>query len=545
MLAQFVGFLSCSVCFLIIGSVVRKSAGWNVSSFHDFLIGLALSNAVFTLISLGYPINNTVVLLFTLLVGGLFLVNFTYERVYFRQLLDQFILYVKKNSVLFGLLTLFMAITFFQSLYSPSLHYDSGLYHVPAIQWTATYKTIRGLVHLNNFLGYNFNIFSLDAAFYNLFQQPIYPVNFTVTCFFSFWLFSKISYSLSSNQYVLVTAYVLVFYYLIQNFWPHVSTPSVDTLVFILSFIILSSAADLRKNRDAAFSIVVLSVYTITVKLSAVPVLLIALYFICTNYYWKDKKQAVLTLLMSGFMLIPWLVKNVLLTGWVLFPFPEIDLFSFDWKLPVQDVVQLKEDIRKFYIPDANPRNSVAQSWLLNQSGIDLFIIAISIVTLLILLFRLLTKKTTLSGEYAAAISVSVLGVLFMSLYSPSLRYGVAFFLGIIILSIQSFTYQDTISKYGFYLAVIFVVGAFLSENWFHPWHFIKHIAQRFLLPYPLVLSEKKEFAYFLIDQKTKCYYPVESNQCFDHGLPCASRRVDGLHLRGNGIEQGFYRDAR
>ncbi len=545
MIAQLVGFILCSYCFIIVGSLVKKLSNWTVSYFHDFLIGLAVSNAFFTLVSLSHPINNTVAFLFVTLVTAFLFMNFDYEKEYFRQLLNRLVGCAQANPVLFFLLLVFILLSFFQSLYSPSLHYDSGLYHVPVIKWTAEYKAIRGLVHLNNFFGYNFNIFSLDAAFYSLFQQPVYPINFTITCFFSIWIATKISNAINLNQYMLSAAYLLILYYLIQSFWPHISTPSTDTLIFVLSSLILLSATDVESNKDATFSIIILSVYVVTLKLSAVPVLLLALYMLSTRYYWRRQKQALSTALLSGFILIPWLAKNVLLTGWLLFPLPTIDLFSFDWELPLQDVSALKEAIRSYYIPGQKSDSSVVYSWLSNQSAIDLSVIILGTIALALSLFGLVTKKISLSNDYAVTIGTCVFGIAFIYLNSPSLRYGSAFFLVPIVVSINSFNYKSTISKYGFYVVGVIVAFTFLKDNWFHPWHFAKHIASRFLLPYPLVLTEKTEFAYFFVDKEVKCYYPVASDQCFEQSLPCASRKIDGLHLRGNTIEQGFYRDAR
>lgn len=543
MIAQLTGCLAYSVCFITLGSLAKKVVGWNLSCFHDFLIGLALTNALFTLISLGYPINNMVASLFLTGVLLLLLFNLAYERAYFRYVVSQFRACRQKSPALFFLLAIIIPITFFQSLYSPSLHYDSGLYHVPSIKWTAEYRTIRGLVHLNSFLGYNFNIFSLDAAFYTVFQQPIYPINFTIISFFGVWITVKLSDLVRANYYLLASVYLLIFYYLILNFWPHVSTPSVDTLVFMLSIVLFSSATDLRKSKDVVFFIPILAVYAITIKLSSAPVLLLALYVLVTKHYWRQTKPAIYTGIVCGFILIPWLIKNVLLTGWLLFPFPSLNVFSFDWQLPIQDVISLKADIKNFYMPaESSPLHTV-QAWFSSQTGIDLCIILLTLLSVATLVIRLLTRKLSLSTDDLTTLTAAVSGVLFMYLNSPSLRYGVAFFLAAILVSVKAFKING--NAYVFYLFGLFVFVTFLKNNWFHPWHFTKHIAHRFLLPYPLVLTEPNEFAYFLIDKDTKCYYPLESNQCFEHSLPCASRKINGLHLRGKGIEQGFYRDAQ
>ncbi|WP_460981588.1 LIC_10190 family membrane protein [Spirosoma fluminis] len=537
--------MCCSLCFISIGSVVKKFAAWNTSFFHDFLIGLALSNAFFTLVSIAYPVTNTVTFVFVLLVSGVGLVNADYVRQYYLAVSRQFATRVRTNPALAFLLLVFIGITFFQSLYSPSLHYDAGLYHIPVIKWTAEHKTIPGLVHLNTFLGYNFNSFSLDAAFYNLFAQPIYPLNFTIITYCSLYSFEKISSAFKLANYLLAGSYVLILYYLIQNFWPHVSTPSTDTLVFVLMILVLSSIVDIHRNRDTIFPILILSVYAITLKLSTAPVLLVVFYLLGTAYFWSRKKQALITLLSCGFIVFPWLAKNVILTGWLLFPFPAIDLFSPDWKLPKPDVAQLQQAIRAYYVPEGSSGRYGLQTWLGNQSGADLIMIASSAIAILVVVVRLFLNKRSLARHYVMALSVSVAGIIFMGIQAPSLRYGAAFFAALLLVSVQSLNARDTISKYGLYAFGLVVTCLFLKDNWFHPWHFTKHIAHRFLLPYPLEIPQQNQFAYFVVDTKVKCYYPIASDQCFDHPLPCASKRIGGLHLRGKRLEQGFYRDAR
>ena len=60
-------------------------------------------------------------------------------------------------------------------------------------------------------------------------------------------------------------------------------------------------------------------------------------------------------------------------------------------------------------------------------------------------------------------------------------------------------------------------------------------------MPYPLVALDTKRFNYFMIDNKIKCYYPLDTDQCYDQALPCTSYKSENIHLRGKSVEQGFY----
>ncbi len=39
------------------------------------------------------------------------------------------------------------------------------------------------------------------------------------------------------------------------------------------------------------------------------------------------------------FVLAPWFARNVVLSGWLIYPFPYIDLFNLDWKAPLKLVI--------------------------------------------------------------------------------------------------------------------------------------------------------------------------------------------------------------
>jgi len=41
-------------------------------------------------------------------------------------------------------------------------------------------------------------------------------------------------------------------------------------------------------------------------------------------------------------ILTPWVARNIILSGYLVYPVPQIDLFSVDWKLPYQYVIDEK-----------------------------------------------------------------------------------------------------------------------------------------------------------------------------------------------------------
>ena len=76
-----------------------------------------------------------------------------------------------------------------------------------------------------------------------------------------------------------------------------------------------------------------LSVCT-TFKLSAGMLVILALYPAVCLIRSKEWKKIGIYLLCGCVVLAPWLVRNVLISGWLIYPFAAIDLFSVDWKIP-------------------------------------------------------------------------------------------------------------------------------------------------------------------------------------------------------------------
>ncbi|MBL0109224.1 MAG: hypothetical protein IPP52_18595 [Ignavibacteria bacterium] len=79
--------------------------------------------------------------------------------------------------------------------------------------------------------------------------------------------------------------------------------------------------------------------------MSAIPVLLLLPAILFENRKKINIKSLSPILLISLLILIPWLLRNIVLTGWLLYPFPGINIFSFDWKVPISDVQSLKDQI--------------------------------------------------------------------------------------------------------------------------------------------------------------------------------------------------------
>ena len=111
-----------------------------------------------------------------------------------------------------------------------------------------------------------------------------------------------------------------------------------------------SSTADrsLEHQRTLAF-VTVVTVFAVTAKLSALPCLL----FPCLIWLRCRRERIRLVWLclpMAVCLALPFVARNYVLTGYVLYPQTQLDLFQCDWKVPADDVRVRKCGISEYAI---------------------------------------------------------------------------------------------------------------------------------------------------------------------------------------------------
>jgi hypothetical protein len=541
MIAQLLSFLFISITSLIIGAVIKQITKWSLTTYYDFLIGFTICNALFTLISIFYPLSEKIEITFITLI---FLVIILFNKwlvYYFKNLCRQSLNTINNNRLLYSMALVFIIFNFFKSLYPPFLHFDASFYHIQTIQWITEYPTLPGLSNLFYAYGYNFNIFTwyaiADLSIF--FDQPIYAINFTLTFFFILWICSKLENAINNNLFLYASGLLLLLYCLIYYYMPHISTTSNNTPVFILITTVLISVVDSEKSKNYhPAALIILAVYVITIKLSAAPIILIVAFLLTKT---KTQHSLLAVSLLCCFVGIPWLIKNIILTGYLIFPFPDIDLFTVDWKVPIDYVRFLKNAVK--LQAQNNIEHEWIQKWLSLKSKGGITIIFLVPLISILLMGKIFFKKIQLNRYYAFSLFTSICGILFMFYYAPDLIYGLAFFVTFIVLSLKLLDYQYVRhKKYLFYILITILSTVFVIQSWYYPWHFVKNISQRYYLPYPLVNDSK--YSYFLIDNSIKCYYPIDG-LCNNHTLPCtyinSNVLIDKrLHLRGASIQNGF-----
>lgn len=218
-------------------------------------------------------------------------------------------------------------------------HYDSDLYHGQSIRWIEEYGIVKGLGNIHYRFAYNSSFFALSA----LYSMPyifgdsmhamsgIFAFVLSLTCL-SVGADWKNRFLTMSNMAKVVAIYYLLT--IIDEVVAPASDYSVMCMVFFVSIRWMECLEQKSEEVGAYAMLCVLGVYAITIKFTAG--LLLVLLIKPAYMLIKERriKQIVCYLSLGILVAAPWMIRGVLISGWLLYPLTAIDIFSVDWKIP-------------------------------------------------------------------------------------------------------------------------------------------------------------------------------------------------------------------
>ncbi len=267
------------------------------------------------------------------------------------------------------------------------MHYDTGLYHAQSIRWIEEYGVVPGLANLHSRFGYNSAAFALCALFGGA-GLTKYPMH-CVQGFFALLCAVKCTalLDLAREKRVRLSDFLMAgcVFYLVAVFRELVSPASDYFAMLILFFVAITWAQLLEKKEASPVPYALLSLYLVyaaTVKLSAAGMLLLALYPAFLLLRQRKWGQIACYLGLGTVIAFPWLARNVLISGWLFYPFTFLDLFDADWKISKgyadSDAAEIQvyaKEIFDVYQKDM-PFGQWFPNWLRAQSVLDRLLVA-------------------------------------------------------------------------------------------------------------------------------------------------------------------------
>ncbi len=225
---------------------------------------------------------------------------------------------------------------------------DHFAYYLPTTKWIEHYGVVPGIANLNARIGFNSNLYMLYALCNTktVLGQDLYALNGLFFIWFNQYFISNLIGLQSSQQ--LTSANILSALALVFPFSFLVCTMDADYLTIMASLFLFHEFLDSKRNSSAqASQIIILCIivaFMVTIRpfcvlLGIIPILL---------SYTSLRRHLVIGIVISGLYLLPWLIRNVLISGYLVFPFYFIDLFSVEWKIPKEVIMPNYQIIGEF-----------------------------------------------------------------------------------------------------------------------------------------------------------------------------------------------------
>jgi hypothetical protein len=465
-------YILCVSYFIGVGfhSLVQKLTNTSQPILSHFSIicisGLLLTSFFSTVISLLIPLSITsavIVLCISLLSVIVFRKSFVASINYNFSLL--------KNTPLPAILlcAAFMFVVTRLS-YIPSSHNDDGLYYSTSIRWLQEYGTVKGLANINPRIAFNSTWLILQAQYsFHFLQLGLFnDLNgFLLVCLLIYDC-GGITRLIRGNTDL--STIVRAFFILPALLFHHtatsdlflfnvnfISSPTADIPATLLLWLIvvlslensngaLSTSGKMMNATDALLIVYIIS--AITIKLIAIPMLLLIVYYCYKLIFAKQWKPLVVLTASCIVLVIPWLIRNVLLSGYLVFPFSSVDLFTVDWKLPIENVYWHENAVKAFVVDSYTTpgSNNWISNWLLEQSYINtvlLIIIACSMAAYVAIALYHLAKQNRSFFKQNSNLIITIMtlvsGIIFWFIKGPDFRFGYGFIIIFCILSLSLF----------------------------------------------------------------------------------------------------------
>lgn len=427
---------------------------------------------------------------------------------------------------------------------------DMDIYHGQSIRWIEEYGVVKGLGNLHCRFGYNSSIFAVSALYSMKFLlgRSLHAINGLIAFILSLTVLELGKAFRRRRMLMSDYARVGAIYYL-TTIYDEIIAPSSDYAVMCaIFFIIIKWLTQLEKEngqeRDsiAPYALLcVMGVWTITLKLTAGLILLLTIKPACMLIKRRKWKETGIYLALGIVTVFPWMARTVIITGWLLYPFAGLDLFSVDWKIVDESIILRDSYLIRIWAKAANTLEDTSlRSWFPHW-----FRNALSTTEKLLVVTDLIACAATVVSAAVVFIKkrwrqldlLLVMGTLsccylFWQFSAPMVRYGYAYVLLTAAITCGYILEKIKLAKVGYAVFVLYGVYklytccGYVTLCWLRPCYIWSET------------YESYEVESYEIDGVTFYYSPYEGPTGYD-AFPSAPTRAE-LELRGEELKDGF-----
>lgn len=433
-----------------------------------------------------------------------------------------------------------------------SFTYDEGLYYAQFIKWIQQYPVVPGLANLHFRFGLNSHWHILAAVF-----------NFS-------WLTGTAGNHLNGALYLLVVLYLLpgkqdspfitfvkagllIMINMPQLCVYNIIAPAADLPVFYIGILVilvwLQQSRSLSAGAGSIF-LLLAPIYLVTVKVSAVPILLLTVILYLQFLRKKLYLQCFILLIPALLMMAPWLIRNIILTGYPLYPMELPAFFHTGWEVPTSVVHTLRQYITSFaFYRSADVERMMTDStlqrfstWFIQHLRIyDKVMVVCAFLSPLVVLFR----RKQLPAGFLPLYIFLMLGTCFWIIQAPDPRFGYSYLAPLLVLT--TVLCIPALQKRSIYTLALFATLLFQAGTLFLQQRLHKAFIAEGLVTVPPAPQQNwlQPAAYSVQPVNTyhtpfTMYVPLSNELCWDNPLPCVDHLPEGVKMRGNSLEEGF-----
>ena len=467
------------------------------------------------------------------------------------------------------------------------MHYDSDLYHAQAIRWIEEYGVVRGLGNLHVRFAYNSSSFALSALYSMSFLKiQSFHVMGGFFALLLAWQCLDLKNIVRRGHPILSDfARIMALYYLFTIFDEMVA-PASDYFLSCIVFYIIIHWLDMNVKHVHLYMpyimLALLGVFAVTIKLSAAPMVILSIipiYKLFSNKSQQTVKAFWVSVLLALIIVVPFLVRNIIISGWILYPVTSLDFFGFSWEIPKGVAAFDAKEIKTFgrgYNDVVTYGDVPFKQWIVNWfngiSGFNKIMIILDIISIVIYIACVIyffvvaineksKKKTKLSqskvfnishrsmvnfADFLTLSGTMILCLAFWLFSAPLIRYGevyvcltFAIILGrLLILGYNRIDVNKTAVKWIFRacICLFFVWLLYKGAN------LVADDVPRFNARYLVAQQDYGDYEVATFELGGEVfYYPTEGDRIGYKYFPAATSDMTGkVKLRGNSIQSGF-----
>lgn len=430
------------------------------------------------------------------------------------------------------------------------LHYDTGLYHAQSIRWIEEYGVVPGLGNLHSRLAYNSAAFCLSALYSMAFLGG---QSYHCGAGFLAFLLALVCQEAFTKERIKKPklsdfARITAIYYLLMIFDEMVSPASDYFMVLLVFFILIRWLELIEKKEDSYLPyalLCVLGVSVVTVKLSGALILLLTVKPAIMMIKEKRGKEIIKFLALGFLTVLPFLIRNVILSGWLIYPFTSIDLFSFAFKIPkgMADYDAKEIQVWGRGVHDVERYGEAPTKWMpewaAQLDGSNKVFLALALLGILLwiayLVYAAIKRKNDML-DFLHTTGTLMICFLFWLLSAPLIRYGCVFLwmFPVLVWGNLYLKISPHMDRFKIYLIVFALFGAYKLMT------FGMEVGKGATTQYLVRQKDYENFettAYEL--HGYTFYYPVQGDRVGYRDFPSAPVKAEDIFL-GDTIQDGF-----